>query len=79
MAKKSKTDVPVCQFKITLRGSQPSIWRQFTVPASYTLGDLHIVIQAVMDWENYHLHEFVIGKTRRILGTFYRVPTNNPS
>ena len=34
------------------------IWRRVIVPDSYTLGDLHLVIQDAMGWKNYHLHMF---------------------
>ena len=53
----------VFQFKITLKYIAPPIWRRFVVPDSYTLGDLHGIIQVVMGWENDHLHAFRIGGT----------------
>ncbi|MBN1545282.1 MAG: plasmid pRiA4b ORF-3 family protein [Syntrophaceae bacterium] len=49
------------QFKITLRGSSPPIWRRFIVPDSITLPKMHQVIQIVMGWTDSHLHEFVVG------------------
>jgi hypothetical protein len=52
------------QLKITLDGSDPPIWRRFQVPASITLANLHFIIQTVMGWQNYHLHEFQVGKRR---------------
>ena len=48
------------QIKVSLRGSDPSIWRRILVPADCSLARLHLVLQAVMGWENYHLHEFKI-------------------
>jgi hypothetical protein len=48
----------VHQFKITLRGSRPPIWRQIQVPETYTFWDLHVAIQDSMGWLDYHLHEF---------------------
>jgi hypothetical protein len=47
------------QFKITLLGIAPSIWRRIQVP-DCTLADLHEYIQAAFGWENYHLHLFEI-------------------
>jgi hypothetical protein len=47
--------------KVTLRGSEPRVWRRFLVPADYTLEKLHDVLQVVMGWEDYHLHEFKVG------------------
>ncbi|MCI0621784.1 MAG: plasmid pRiA4b ORF-3 family protein [Acidobacteria bacterium] len=49
------------QFKVTLRGISPPIWRQIQVWEDYTLAQLHRVLQVVMGWENYHLYEFRIG------------------
>ncbi len=49
------------QMKVTLRGLEPRIWRRFLVPGDYTLEKLHRVLQVVMGWENYHLHEFKVG------------------
>lgn len=48
----------VYQFKIILRGITPPVWRRIEVPASYSLWDLHVAIQDVMGWKDYHLHAF---------------------
>lgn len=50
----------VYQFKITLVGIMPPIWRRIQVPETYTFWDLHVSIQDVMGWLDYHLHEFEI-------------------
>lgn len=57
-----KSDLPF-QFKITLVGIKPPIWRRIQV-RDCTLGDLHDVIQVAMGWEDYHLHQFVIAGER---------------
>jgi hypothetical protein len=49
-------------------GITPRIWRRVRVPAAATLPDLHHVIQAVMNWEDYHLHLFEVA------GREYGVP-----
>jgi pRiA4b ORF-3-like protein len=49
----------IYQFKVVLKDSNPPIWRRIQVP-DITLGELHQVLQAVMGWEYYHLHQFVI-------------------
>jgi hypothetical protein len=55
---------PVLQVRITLRDvDDPSVWRQVLIPAAYSLARVHLVIQAAMGWENYHMHAFQIGKT----------------
>lgn len=50
----------VYQFKITLQGIKPPVWRRIQVPPTYTFWDLHVAIQDVMGWSDYHLHEFEI-------------------
>ncbi len=52
----------VLRFKVTLKGSEPKIWRQFDISDASLVGDLHYTIQIVMGWEHYHLHDFEIGK-----------------
>src|SRR5262252_4300792 len=54
----------VYELKVTLDGVDPSIWRRFRVPCQITFADLHLVLQAVMGWENDHLYEFGVGKRR---------------
>lgn len=46
------------QFKITLRGITPPIWRRILVSDRYSLFDLHIAIQSAMGWKDRHLHTF---------------------
>lgn len=48
----------IYQFKITLKGIRPPIWRRFLIDNQVTFEDLHIIIQIVMGWENYHLFSF---------------------
>jgi len=48
------------QFKIFLK-EKPEIWRRFLVNDSLTFEKLHLIIQIVMRWENYHLYEFNIN------------------
>jgi hypothetical protein len=57
-------NVSCYQLKITLRGSEPPIWRRVVVPGSITLSKLHDVIQVVMGWTDTHLHEFVVRGVR---------------
>ncbi len=46
------------QFKITLTGIRPPIWRRVLVPEGLSLSGLHDVIQEVMGWTDSHLHDF---------------------
>ena len=50
----------VYQFKVTLKGIRPPIWRRIQVPEDYTFWDLHVAIQDAMGWLDYHLHEFEV-------------------
>ncbi len=54
----------VYQFKITLKGITPKIWRRIQVPETYTFWDLNIAIQGAMDWGGHHLHEFQVFNPR---------------
>ena len=59
-----QNDIKVFSIKISLKGIRPTIWRRVEVPYDFTLHELHLVIQAAMGWENYHLYNFTIGRTR---------------
>ena len=48
------------QFRISLRGITPRIWRRIQVK-DCTLDRLHEHIQTAMGWTNSHLHSFEIG------------------
>ncbi|MEE9441263.1 MAG: plasmid pRiA4b ORF-3 family protein [candidate division Zixibacteria bacterium] len=58
----------IYQIKISLLDIKPLIWRRVAVSGNVTLAKLHKIIQTVMGWENYHLHEF------RYKGVVYAVP-----
>ena len=51
----------VYQIKVTLDGIKPSIWRRIQVRGDITLFKLHKILQVVMGWQDYHLHQFVIN------------------
>lgn len=57
-------DPEVFQFKITLDGVKPPIWRRIQTPSDFTLAALSGMIQAAMGWEGFHLHAFEIDGTR---------------
>ena len=56
----SKKTNEAYQFKITLTGSKPSIWRRILVLSNYSFWDLHVAIQDSMGWLDYHLHSFSV-------------------
>jgi len=54
-----KKDGRLFQFKITLVGAKPPIWRRIQVK-DCTLDTFHRQIQAAMGWSNSHLYQFEI-------------------
>ena len=48
----------VYQFKITLKGLKPALWRRIQVPETYSFWDLHVAMQDAMGWQDSHLHDF---------------------
>lgn len=52
------------QLRLALRHVEPAIWRRVQVTDDTTLPRLHRVIQVVMGWEDYHLHQFTIAGER---------------
>ena len=49
------------QIKVELAGVRPPVWRRVLLSPEITLGKLHRVLQAVMGWEDSHVHAFVQG------------------
>jgi hypothetical protein len=52
------------RLRIALRHIAPPIWREISVPDSYSLLQIHRAIQLVFGWLDYHLFEFVIDGRR---------------
>ena len=48
------------QLKIQINLEGYDIWRRVLVPSTYSFRHLHNIIQTVFDWQDYHLHEFVV-------------------
>lgn len=63
MAKiKQPTDINIYQMKVTLEDIKPPIWRRVQVTSATSLYRLHKILQVVMGWDDYHLHEFIIDE-----------------
>ncbi len=60
MPKSVSMPVEIYQIKVTLRDSQPTIWRRIQVRSDTTLANLHRILQRVMGWKDAHLHQFII-------------------
>ncbi len=51
----------IYQFKVTLKGIRPPIWRRFQVTDDLTFYQFHLVLQEVMGWYGGHLHLFELA------------------
>jgi hypothetical protein len=56
-----KASRTVYLLRVSLAGTRPAIWRTVLVPDDYTLAHLHVILQTVMNWLDYHLHQFEIN------------------
>ncbi|GGE27806.1 hypothetical protein GCM10011391_02870 [Pullulanibacillus camelliae] len=53
--------------KITLRLGNHKVWRRLVIPVYYKFNRLHKTLQQAFGWQNYHLHEFQIYKSKTTL------------
>ena len=61
--------LPRFQFKVSLEGTDPPIWRRILVPRNATLRRLSDVIQVSMGWTGTFMHRF--KQDGRELGTMH--------
>ena len=54
----AKPKTSVYQLKITLTAIEPPIWRRIRVPSTIALCCLHDALQAVLGWNDSHLHRW---------------------
>ena len=66
----------VFEFKVTLRDTDPPVWRQFRLHADATFGDLHAAIQDAFGWEFSHAWMFRQWSTGRRPGDPIAQPLN---
>lgn len=67
-----KTPLPdSARLRIALLDTKPPIWRKVEVPLSMTLTELHFTIQAAFLWNDGHLWDFEVNRTR------YGIPFDN--
>jgi hypothetical protein len=64
VSERTSKPVQIYQIKVTLRKSQPLIWRRIRLRSDVTLAKLHRILQCAMGWEDAHLHRFVIRGER---------------
>jgi len=67
----------VVQFKITLLHIDPTIWRRIQISDSCSFWDLHVAIQDVMGWMDYHLHEFQVKGSKTKQKEFIGIPNED--
>ena len=67
-AEKKRPTEAIYQMKVTLKNIQPPIWRRVQVASYISLNKLHRILQALMPWDGYHLHQFIIR------GVYYGEP-----
>ena len=67
----------IFQLHIALQDSKPLIWRRVCVPASYTLTQLHFILQALFEFKDQHVHLFR-SDTRHTRLAFSTVGTLDP-
>jgi Plasmid pRiA4b ORF-3-like protein len=60
--KRSASPQKVYQPHVTLRDSEPPIWRRLQVMGNTSLANLHWIVQLAMGWTNSHLHQFLVGE-----------------
>ncbi|MDQ1002778.1 hypothetical protein QFZ28_003178 [Neobacillus niacini] len=58
-------EIDMYQLKIKINLEGHEIWRRVIVPSTFSFRHLHNIIQAVFDWHNDHLHEFVVERAER--------------
>lgn len=73
----TREDVKRLTLRVEMQGIEPVIWRELVVPSNLNLESLGCLLVDVMDWEGYHLHQFIKGYD------YYGVPdeefgTRNP-
>lgn len=62
VSKKNDKPVPSYILHISIAFSDPLVWRRIQVPGTFTLSQLHQVIQRSMGWSDSHVHQFLVGK-----------------
>jgi K+/H+ antiporter YhaU regulatory subunit KhtT len=58
-------EIDLYQLKIQINLEGHDIWRRVFVPSTYSFRHLHKIIQTVFDWQNYHLHEFIVERSEK--------------
>lgn len=60
-AKQAVQKNEILQFRVDIEGFKPPVWRRVLVPATFSLNQLNFIIQNLFEWDNSHLHMFIIN------------------
>lgn len=60
----------IFQLKMTVCDIRPPIWRRLLVSSDTNLGKLHGMLQLLMGWQNYHMHQFTVAGREYSLPVF---------
>jgi len=63
--------------RIELEHITPLVWRRIAIPGSATFWDLHVAIQDAMGWNDSHLHQFEIPRSRGEPPTLIGIPSRD--
>lgn len=58
-------NVKLYQLHIRINLPNHEVWRRVLVPSKFTAKQLHHIVQTAFDWQNYHLHEFTVNKSKQ--------------
>lgn len=64
----------VMQYRVSLEGIKPPIWRRIQVPCTYSFWDLHVAIQDSMGWLDCHLHQFTLPDPLTLDSVTFGIP-----
>jgi hypothetical protein len=56
-----REDVVTYRVRVELTGAEPPVWRRLDIASNLFLDRVHHVLQVVMGWDDYHLHQFASG------------------
>jgi hypothetical protein len=66
--------VVVYQMKVKLTDIEPPIWRRFLVTGEHSLYRLHLILQAIMGWENYRSAAQYAERIKRLYRNVLKEP-----
>jgi hypothetical protein len=55
---------PAYVLRVSIKDTEPLIWRELSVSSDCTLGVLHEIIQIAFGWDGDHMHSFTVNSVR---------------